>query len=167
VNIVSHLAGAALFFSLPFALYHELGSRYHTASVGDFAVFGLYLFGVAACFTLSVMFHTLMSHSPQGFAIGIQLDFQGIIILMWSASAPMVYYSFYSEPTLQKTYWSLVDVLPLSPRIELTTRRSRALLYWLVSSPSRLLSASQPPNRCVPGSLDRWRSRLLLQLYMA
>jgi adiponectin receptor len=108
VNIFSHLLGAALFFSLPFILYQELGRRYHRASAGDMAVFGIYLFGVATCFALSVTFHTLMSHSAAGFSFGIQLDFQGIIILMWSASAPLVYYTFYTEPTLQKVYWSLV-----------------------------------------------------------
>jgi adiponectin receptor len=114
VNIFSHLFGAALFFALPFILYRELSQRYATASTGNTVVFALYLFGVATCFVLSVTFHTLMSHSAQAFAFGIQLDFQGIILLMWSATAPMVYYTFYTEPTLQKVYWSLVRHCKLS-----------------------------------------------------
>lgn len=110
MNIFSHLIGAVLFFVLPFALYFELSPRYATSSTGDIIVFGLYLFGVATCFVLSVAFHTLMSHSARGFRFGIQLDFQGIIVLMWSATAPMVYYTFFDESTLQKVYWSLVSV---------------------------------------------------------
>jgi adiponectin receptor len=114
VNIFSHLFGAALFFALPFILYRELGQRYATASKGDTIVFAVYLFGVAICFILSVIFHTFMSHSAQAFAFGIQLDFQGIILLMWSATAPMVYYTFYTEPNLQRLYWSLVRHCRLS-----------------------------------------------------
>ena len=104
-----------LFLLLPFILYRELGQRYATACTGDRVVLGLYLFGVATCFALSVTFHTLMSHSAQGFAFGVQLDFQGIILLMWSATAPMVYNTFYTEPTLQKVYWSLVGACHSEP----------------------------------------------------
>lgn len=72
-------------------------------------MFAIYLFGVAICYTLSVIFHTLMAHSARGFAFGIQLDFQGIIVLMLSATVPMVYYTFLSERTLQNVYWALVS----------------------------------------------------------
>lgn len=83
-------------------------------------MFGLYLFGVATCFLLSVSFHTLMSHSARGFSFGLQLDFQGIILLMWSATAPMVYYTFYHEPVLQKVYWSLVSRRQMGSRMPST-----------------------------------------------
>ena len=108
MNIFSHFLGAVLFYVLPFVLHQELRPRYASASPGDIAVFALYLFGVAVCFTLSTAFHTITSHSKRLFGFGIQLDFQGIVILMWGASAPMVYYTFYTEPKLQKIYWSLV-----------------------------------------------------------
>jgi len=110
VNTFSHFIGALLFYLLPFVLHQELRPRYASASPGDIAVFALYLFGVAVCFTLSTAFHTIMSHSKRMFGFGIQLDFQGIVILMWGASAPMVYYTFYTEPKLQKIYWSLNSV---------------------------------------------------------
>lgn len=107
VNIFSHLFGAALFFALPFILYNELDQRYSTSPLDDIAVMSIYLLGVAACFASSALFHTLISHSAEGFAFGRQLDFQGIIVLMWSASVPMIYYTFYMERRLQRVYWSL------------------------------------------------------------
>jgi adiponectin receptor len=109
VNIFSHLIGAAIFFALPITLYHELRWRYPSASSSDVAVFGTYIFGVAACFTFSVIFHTTMSHSKRWYMFGIKLDFQGVILLMWSATAPIVYYTFFDQPMLEIVYWSLVS----------------------------------------------------------
>ncbi|MCJ1244285.1 hypothetical protein MMC30_001483 [Trapelia coarctata] len=117
VNTFSHLVGAVLFYTLPTLLHTTLSSRYTTSTPGDLAVFALYLFGVAACFSLSVAFHTIASHSKRLFDIGIQLDFQGIVILMWGASAPMVYYTFYTEPKLQKIYWSVESVCAICASI--------------------------------------------------
>lgn len=113
VNIFSHLLAGLLFYSLPGIIYQGPGLRYRMATTGDIAVFAIYLLGVAVCYTLSVIFHTLMSHSARGFAFGIQLDFQGIILLMWSATAPMIYYTFLKEPRLQKVYWSLTSFFAL------------------------------------------------------
>jgi hypothetical protein len=42
----------------------------------------------------------------------MQLDFQGVILLMWSATVPLIYYGFYCDKTLQELYWSLVRSLP-------------------------------------------------------
>lgn len=42
---------------------------------------------------------------------GNQLDYLGIVILMWGSTVPCVYYGFYCTPTLQKTYYTLVSVL--------------------------------------------------------
>lgn len=49
---------------------------------------------MAACFTLSVAFHTLMAHSQALYMRGMQLDFQGVLLLMWGATVPLVYYTF-------------------------------------------------------------------------
>lgn len=110
VNIHSHVLGAGIFLALPIWLYSEMGPRYAASTAGDITVFGLYLSGVAICFMLSAAFHTLCSHSAQGFRFGIQLDFLGIILLMWSANLPLVFYTFPNEHTLQMIYWSLVSI---------------------------------------------------------
>lgn len=49
-----------------------------------------------------------MNHSYEIDMLGAQLDFQGIILLMWSAAIPLVYYGFYCEIALRYTYWALV-----------------------------------------------------------
>ncbi|KAK0105192.1 hypothetical protein ONS95_004413 [Cadophora gregata] len=37
----------------------------------------------------------------------MQLDFQGVILLMWGATVPLIYYGFHCDKTLQWVYWSL------------------------------------------------------------
>lgn len=156
VNIFSHLLGAALFFGLPSILVYELTARFATANTGDLAVFGIYLFGVAGCYTLSVLFHTLMSHSARGFNFGLQLDFQGIILLMWSATAPMVYYTFLFEPKLQKVYWSLVRFArPITPpKADILQTTIFAVLASIITfTPAFRKPATKPLRAGVFGSL--------------
>lgn len=43
--------------------------------------------------------------------MGLQLDLQGIIILMWSATIPLIYYAFPYDSKLQAIYWSVVSFL--------------------------------------------------------
>jgi len=86
----------------------RLHARYTTAKPTDVAVFAVYLFGVAGCYTLSAAFHTLMSHSPEGCLFGLKLDFQGIILLIWSATVPAVHFTWYFEPGIRDAYWFLV-----------------------------------------------------------
>jgi adiponectin receptor len=56
----------------------------------------------------SYSFHTTMNHSPNMDKLGMQLDFQGVILLMWGATVPLIYYGFYCDKSLQWAYWSLV-----------------------------------------------------------
>jgi predicted membrane channel-forming protein YqfA (hemolysin III family) len=56
----------------------------------------------------SYSFHTIMNHSPKMDKLGMQLDFQGVILLMWGATIPLIYYGFYCDKKLQWVYWSLV-----------------------------------------------------------
>lgn len=52
-----------------------------------------------------------MCHSATAFATGMQFDFQGIIILMWGANIPLIYYSFECHPKLRIVYWALTSFL--------------------------------------------------------
>jgi adiponectin receptor len=49
-----------------------------------------------------------MNHSPKMVKLGMQLDFQGVILLMWGATVPLIYYGFYCDKNLQWAYWLLV-----------------------------------------------------------
>jgi len=61
--------------------------------------------------TLTGSFHTFMSHSAKAFAVGMKLDFQGIILLMWGANIPLIYYGLICSVRLQIAYWTLTTVL--------------------------------------------------------
>lgn len=50
-----------------------------------------------------------MCHSRKAFSLGMKLDFQGIIILMWGANVPLIYYGFICDLKLQVIYWALVS----------------------------------------------------------
>ncbi|KAF8866411.1 putative membrane protein [Acephala macrosclerotiorum] len=112
VNIYSHLIGAAIFLLLPVYFYrNEIPPRYTIATTADIMVFITYFMGVAICFCLSATYHTLLSHSKSVEKFGAQLDFQGVILLMWSATVPLIYYGFYCDAQLRNAYWTLLSVL--------------------------------------------------------
>ena len=54
-------------------------------------------------------FHIIANHSEKVAALGNQLDYIGVVILMWGSTIPSVYYGFYCDPELQKLYWSVVS----------------------------------------------------------
>jgi len=111
VNIWSHIFGSILFFSLPAIVFREVLPRYGTADRADIIVFSTFFFGVAICFLLSATFHVVNNHSPTVAAFGNQLDYLGIVILMWGSTIPCVYYGFFCDSHLQKVYWSMVTIL--------------------------------------------------------
>lgn len=52
-----------------------------------------------------------MAHSEAVYLLNMKLDFQGVLVLMWAATVPLVYYTFPCEPTLRAAYWGLISVL--------------------------------------------------------
>ena len=53
-------------------------------------------------------YHIITNHSPKIQKSGNQLDYLGIVILMWGSTIPSIYYGFYCDPKLQKAYWANV-----------------------------------------------------------
>ena len=43
-------------------------------------------------------------------ACGNQLDYVGVVVLIWGATVPTVYYGFCDNPQLQKLYWTIVSI---------------------------------------------------------
>jgi len=111
VNIHSHLFGSILFLLLPLYAYQGVYSRYSNARAADIVVFSTFFYGVAICFFLSATFHIFANHSPQVATFGNQLDYLGVVILMWGSTIPSIYYGLCADPDLQKFYWTLVSVL--------------------------------------------------------
>ncbi|KAK3348975.1 hemolysin-III channel protein-like protein Izh2 [Lasiosphaeria hispida] len=114
VNIFSHIIGAILFLALPAYVFNvEIPPRYAIATPVDIVVCSVYFIGVGICFVFSATFHTFVCHSPDVFSLGLKLDFQGVILLMWGANIPLIYYGFICNPELQLIYWSLTSFLAL------------------------------------------------------
>lgn len=112
INIYSHILGALAFLSLPTYIFAvSLPPRYHMATPTDVLVCTTYTLGVAACFILSTTFHTLMAHSRALYLLGMKLDFQGVLVLMWSATVPLVHYTFPCDGRLQAFYLGLFTAL--------------------------------------------------------
>ncbi|KAI1505730.1 hemolysin-III channel protein-like protein Izh2 [Biscogniauxia marginata] len=112
VNIFSHVIGMLLFMILPLYVFgSEVPPRYKVAMAADVLVCSIYFLGVAVCFTLSTLFHTFMPHSESWYITGIKFDYQGILLLMWGSTIPLIYYSFPCEIGIQVPYWITTTVL--------------------------------------------------------
>ncbi|KAH6675656.1 hemolysin-III channel protein-like protein Izh2 [Halenospora varia] len=114
VNIYSHIIGAIIFLAIPVYFFRtEVPPRYAIATRADILVCCLYFAGVAICFCLSATYHTIINHSLDMVMLGSQLDFQGVILLMWSATVPLVYYGFSCDSALQTLYWLMLSILAI------------------------------------------------------
>lgn len=115
VNIYSHVLGALLFLALTGCVFNvvdwDVGVaipwRYQAATAFDLVVCTTYLVGVTVCFLLSMGFHTLMAHSEAVYLLGMKLDIQGVLVLMWGATIPLVYYVFPCDLGIKLGYWAL------------------------------------------------------------
>ncbi|KAK4446570.1 hemolysin-III related-domain-containing protein [Podospora aff. communis PSN243] len=114
VNIYSHAFGAILFAVIPLYVFNtEIPPRYIVATTADKIVLSIYFIGVAICFVFSVWFHTFFHHSPDTFSLLQKFDFTGVIVLMWGANVPLIYYGFICDPKLQVAYWFMTTSLAL------------------------------------------------------
>jgi adiponectin receptor len=52
-----------------------------------------------------------MSHSQAVYDAGIKLDFQGVLVLMYSSTVPLIYYSFPCSLRLQTLYFAATTLL--------------------------------------------------------
>jgi adiponectin receptor len=135
VNVYSHLLGGFLFLGLFFYVLWKINQQYTTIRHVDYIVFVAFFVGIITCFFLSAFFHTIANHSETVAARGVQLDYAGIVLLMWGAVMPSIYYGFYCDPKLQKVYWIVLS--------------SVAFGYVLVTFNRRLQSSQLRPYRAV------------------
>ncbi|UNI19528.1 hypothetical protein JDV02_005710 [Purpureocillium takamizusanense] len=123
INTYSHLIGAVIFALLPFYFYYYVFNLPPNAENVDLLVICIYSYGVAVCFAFSSTFHLLWNHSQNFAKFCNKLDYVGILVLMWGAGIPTIYYGFFCNPRLQVLYWSTTSgaalccaVFTLSPR---------------------------------------------------
>ncbi|KAI1808265.1 hemolysin-III channel protein-like protein Izh2 [Daldinia bambusicola] len=112
INIFTHVVGAVIFLALPLYVFRtEIPPRYKVATMGDIIVCSIYFLGVGVCFTLSTMFHTFMCHSEAAYSLGVKLDYQGIILLIWGANIALIYYSMPCDLSARIAYWTFNSIL--------------------------------------------------------
>jgi adiponectin receptor len=112
VNIYSHLFGTVLFLGL--FIFICLLHYYPMVHKNDSIMFIFFFCGMIICFLFSASFHTIANHSEGTAALGNQLDYLGIILLMWGAIASSVYYCFYCDRHLQIIYWIVLSTVALA-----------------------------------------------------
>ena len=118
VNIWTHLFGAAGFalIWLGFAsshspLFSTLPSIVRmppSFTSADAMAFGCFFGGAVICLGISATYHTISNHSPRVNRLGNQLDYVGIVALIWGSFVTSVYYGHYCEKELQWIYWGMV-----------------------------------------------------------
>jgi adiponectin receptor len=109
VNIYSHLIGAVIFSIVAGVIYTQIKPRYETASSGDVLAFSCFFLGAALCLGMSATYHAISNHSQHVARFGNKLDYVGIVFLITGSFIPSIYYGFYCQPRLQKTYWTMVS----------------------------------------------------------
>jgi adiponectin receptor len=109
VNIYSHLIGAVIFSIAAGVLYKQIKPRYDTASSGDVLAFSCFFLGATLCLGMSATYHAISNHSQHVARFGNKLDYVGIVFLITGSFIPSIYYGFYCQPRLQKTYWTMVS----------------------------------------------------------
>ena len=125
VNVYTHLLGAIAFSLVGVLLYHILGPRYSSASLGDIMAFACFFSGAALCLGMSGFYHLIMNHSQPISSFGNKLDYLGIVFLIAGSYAPMVYYGFYCYPDLQLKYWTMVR-----QSVERSPRHSSLIMHF-------------------------------------
>ena len=117
VNIYSHLIGAllALASGLVLLLYYSSSSSSSLllpSSFGgaDALAFACFFVGAATCLSMSATYHTISNHSPTVARLGNQLDYAGIVLLIWGSFVASIYYGFACHSHLRLLYWKMVRV---------------------------------------------------------
>lgn len=108
VNIYTHLIGAVIALIGSGVLYHSLRARYEHATREDVYVFSCFFLGAVACLGMSATYHLISNHSHRVAKIGNQLDYVGIVALIWGSFIPSIYYGFSAERGLINIYWIMV-----------------------------------------------------------
>ncbi|KAH7016543.1 hemolysin-III related-domain-containing protein, partial [Microdochium trichocladiopsis] len=95
------LLGCITFITIPFFLHHV-----HHPTISR------YCFGVAFydCTDVENIFHFVSNHSRMWAQACNRLDYLGIVVLVWSANAPVVRYALSGLPDLQRIY-SLINII--------------------------------------------------------
>jgi channel protein (hemolysin III family) len=111
VNVYTHLIGAIAFIGLGLRLNKSLRSSYSTISREDIWVLACFFIGCIFCLGTSATYHLISNHSYAVSRWGNQLDYLGIVFLIWGSFIPSIYYGFQQRIGLVKIYWIMVSFI--------------------------------------------------------
>ena len=109
-NIYTHLIGALISLYLTHNFYTSLAIRYHLANNVDVASFAAFCAGAVVCLGCSAGYHAVSDWSAEVARRGNQVDYLGIVALIWGSFVPSVWLGFGAERTrLVGVYWGMVS----------------------------------------------------------
>ncbi|KAF2673524.1 putative hemolysin-III channel protein Izh2 [Microthyrium microscopicum] len=115
VNVYSHLGGAIIFALLaPVVRRHFRSKEYKTASKEDLVAMSCFFLGAIGCLSFSGLFHLFSNHSDPIAKFGNQLDYLGIVLLIWGSFIPSILYGFQERTDLIKVYWTMITTIGLA-----------------------------------------------------
>jgi len=122
-NIYTHLIGALISLYMTYTFYASLKQRYEYATTIDVASFAAFFAGAVVCLSCSAGYHAVSDWSPEVARKGNQVDYLGIVALIWGSFVPSVWLGFGSQRgELVGVYWGMVSlsflVLLLNIRLE-------------------------------------------------
>lgn len=112
VNIYTHLLGSILFFLVAITTFTFVASSYPNSTSEDVYAFACFFLGAIACLGMSATYHTICNHSHEVAKFGNQLDYAGIVFLIWGSFVPVLFYGFREDPGLRDRYWAMVRTHP-------------------------------------------------------
>lgn len=54
-------------------------------------------------------FHTFLCHSEKVFKVGKKVDFSRLVLMLWAANFPLIYYGFICDATVRIIYWAVTS----------------------------------------------------------
>ncbi|TPX55760.1 hypothetical protein CcCBS67573_g09426 [Chytriomyces confervae] len=109
-NIYTHLFGAILFVAMLGYSWGHLAVLEGLTGVTwqDYLIFATLHVGIASCFALSTMFHTLCCHSKEINRACLRADYAGIVFQIGGCFVSSVYYAFYCNKPVQLAYLGMI-----------------------------------------------------------
>lgn len=120
VNIFTHMLPGSLFplallAWIPFetgnflSLPHQLIDipRFDDTGTTDTIIFSIFFFGFISCLSLSAAFHTIKCHSHNVMAFGNSLDYAGIVIMIATSLAGIIFYALCDFPKARISFLTL------------------------------------------------------------
>jgi len=110
-NIYTHLLGALISLYLTYNFYTSLATRYQFANNVDVASFAAFFAGAVVCLGCSAGYHAVSDWSAEVARRGNQVDYLGIVALIWGSFVPSVWLGFGAERArLVGVYWGMVSL---------------------------------------------------------